>query len=144
MLSLYAAMKPKRKIERHIIFKGKRPPTVTIPSTEGRPELQPIVDKLKSPLYYSHLVRDITKDEFGSHAHGTPGDPPEPKVDTFAPEFPPKQEKREPLEWCMEWRDIPIAGGKGIVTQRGSLSMTMWDDDPFPFLGIWGWEYVDP
>ena len=138
LLSLYTAMKPKRKFERHIIFKGRRPEGFTIPNTEGRQELQAIVDKLRSPLYYSTLVRDVTNDKFGSNVHGEPANPPRPE--TSAIELSQKKKQSGPLEWSMEWRDTPIAGGKGIVTQRGSLSMKMYDNSPFLFLELWGWK----
>jgi hypothetical protein len=155
MLSLYAAMKPTRTIERHMVFKAKRP-NVQIPDAENRPEMQQIVAKLKASLYYVHLVRNITDDKFGSDVYGAPANTQNgtqsngEKMDTDAVDdgFPPetKKAKKEenPVEWSIVFSDTPIAGGKGIVTQRGHSTTKIWDDNPLHFMNLWGFEYTFP
>jgi hypothetical protein len=157
VLGLYAAMTPKRKIERHVILKPQKPtipPGYKLPTVDERPEMKLIINKINSPTHYAHLVRDSTEDKFGSDKYGEPAAPKvEPEVvDTFAPEFqnwPKKKPKKgcdDELAWNFELRDTPIAGGKGIVTQRGYISFELHDDNPFDvdgddFMGSWGWEY---
>jgi mediator of RNA polymerase II transcription subunit 18 len=132
-----AAMQPRHRIERRLVFKASRK-TGNINTRLGGgtqdvqgAELQRLTKMLTGATYYTQAVGLVRESDFGAAAAETITD------DDKAYDF-------ENQLWRMEWRDIPEAGTRSAVTSRLMANALLPQGDVVTTMSSWGYEYVSP
>jgi mediator of RNA polymerase II transcription subunit 18 len=118
------AMRPRHRLERHLVFKAH--------SNAGRintriggsqdlqgGEVQRLSKMLSSSMYYTQVVGLVAERDFGAPAD---------------------QYDIESQTWRMEWRDIPEAGTRSAVTSRLMANVSLPQGDMLAPMNSWGYK----
>jgi mediator of RNA polymerase II transcription subunit 18 len=116
------AMQPRRRLERHLVFKAHRPPSQANTRAGGSQELQGsevqrLSKMLTGVLFYVQVVGPVAEGDFGS-----------PQAYDF-----------DSQQWRLEFRDIPEAGTRSAVTARSMANATLPQGDLIPAMNAWGY-----
>jgi mediator of RNA polymerase II transcription subunit 18 len=133
-----AAMLPRHRIERRLLFKASRK-TGRINTRLGGgtqdvqgAELQRLTKMLTGTIYYTQVVGLVRESDFGANAVA---------AETTAPDDDKTYDFENQL-WRMEWRDIPDAGTRSAVTTRLMANALLPQGDVVATMNSWGYEYV--
>lgn len=135
-----AAMQPRHRIERRLLFKASRK-TGRINTRLGGgtqdvqgAELQRLTKMLTGATYYTQAVGLVRESDFGAAAAAAAA------TETTAGED--AAYDFENQLWRMEWRDIPEAGTRSAVTSRLMANALLPQGDVAATMSSWGYEYV--
>lgn len=164
-LAGYTRMQPKRKYERHLILKARRPPGLgKMPSGGSQDvqalEIQKVNSMLNGGLFYMQLVGEVKEASFGN-VNSKQSAPPlasqpltgkgGPEVihqslnsrqgngTTQVPEIDWKYDETAQT-WSLEFRDLPEAGTRNTVTSRLMASIKLSEGNPLEFTKRLGYE----
>ncbi|QKX56266.1 uncharacterized protein TRUGW13939_03367 [Talaromyces rugulosus] len=132
-----AAMQPRHRIERRLVFKASRK-TGRINTRLGGgtqdvqgAELQRLTKMLTGATYYTQTVGLVRESDFGAAAAAAETITDDDKAYDFENQL-----------WRMEWRDIPEAGTRSAVTSRLMANALLPQGDVVTTMSSWGYEFV--
>lgn len=147
------AMQPRRRIERHLVFKAHGKPgqiTTRVGGTQDLQgsEMQRLTKMLNGGMYYTQVVGPVNESDFGSASPSTSSSqdvamqgvaeaPPGDNTTTTRPAY-----DFDNQNWRLEFRDIPEAGTRTAVTARLMANATLPSGDVLTPMNAWGYRCV--
>ncbi|MCJ1249971.1 Mediator of RNA polymerase II transcription subunit 18 [Trapelia coarctata] len=155
ILAGVAAMQPHSIVERHLVFKPRRPiASSTRAATKPGAQVQALQAQMQGDLFYLQLVGNMT----GSPGSGTGevssqdvivseggGQPDANGASNGAMGKASAEDKAIDLKahpWSLEFRDLPDVAGHRPVTSRLMASVAITDGDPLDVIDSLGYNYT--